>query len=99
MRGAALRSGWGSSASRCFDTGSRTSNSCSRTIRVSSRSSDVEEDVSMKASYRWLRELVPGLDASPKDLAARLTGAGLEVEGMIEFGAGAEACIVACVTG
>lgn len=53
----------------------------------------------MKASYRWLRELLPQLDASPRDLAARLTSAGLEVEGMHEYGAGAEACFVARVTG
>lgn len=53
----------------------------------------------MKASYRWLRELLPELDASPRDLAARLTAAGLEVEGMTEYGAGAEACLVAKVTG
>ncbi len=53
----------------------------------------------MKASYRWLRELLPKLDASPRELAARLTAAGLEVEGMTEYGAGAEACIVAKVTG
>ena len=53
----------------------------------------------MKASYRWLRELLPELDASPRELAARMTGAGLEVEGMIEYGAGAEACLVAKVTG
>lgn len=52
----------------------------------------------MKASYRWLRELLPALDASPEDVAARLTHAGLEVEGMTEFGAGAEACLVARVT-
>jgi phenylalanyl-tRNA synthetase beta chain len=52
----------------------------------------------MKASYRWLRELLPQLDASPRDLAARLTSAGLEVEGMTEYGAGAEACFVARVT-
>src|SRR5262245_55936778 len=48
----------------------------------------------MKASYRWLRELVPSVDLSPRDLAARLTGVGLEVEGLTEYGAGAESCIV-----
>lgn len=51
----------------------------------------------MKASYRWLRELVPQLVATPRDLAARLTGAGLEVEGLIEFGVATEACIVSRV--
>ncbi len=48
----------------------------------------------MKASYRWLRELVPQLTASTTDLAARLTSAGLEVEGLIEFGLASEACLV-----
>ena len=48
----------------------------------------------MKASYHWLRALVPQLTASPKELAARFTQAGLEVEGTHEFGAGAEACLV-----
>ncbi|CAN5756934.1 phenylalanine--tRNA ligase subunit beta [soil metagenome] len=48
----------------------------------------------MKASYRWLRELVPQLQASPRDLAARLTSAGLEIEGLTEFGAATDACLV-----
>jgi phenylalanyl-tRNA synthetase beta chain len=43
----------------------------------------------MKASYRWLCALVPGLDASPKDLAERLTRAGIEVEAIDEHGVGA----------
>jgi phenylalanyl-tRNA synthetase beta chain len=51
----------------------------------------------MKASYRWLCELVGQITASPAELAARLTGAGLEVEGMTEFGEAAESCIVARV--
>ncbi len=51
----------------------------------------------MKASYKWLRELVPQLTASPKELAARLTGAGLEVEGLTEYGEGAEACLLVSV--
>lgn len=51
----------------------------------------------MKASYRWLRELVPQLTASPKELAARLTSAGLEVEGIDEYGAATDACIVSKV--
>jgi phenylalanyl-tRNA synthetase beta chain len=49
----------------------------------------------MKASYRWLRELVPNLTASPEELAARLIGGGLEVEGKARFGEGAAACVVA----
>jgi phenylalanyl-tRNA synthetase beta chain len=63
-------------------------------IRASSLSSEGD---SMKASYRWLRELVPQLTASPKELAARLTGAGLEVEGLTEYGAATDACIVSRV--
>jgi phenylalanyl-tRNA synthetase beta chain len=51
----------------------------------------------MKASCNWLRELVPQLTASPKDIAARFTAAGLEVEGIIEFGAATDSCIVASV--
>ena len=51
----------------------------------------------MKASCNWLRELVPQLDASPKDIAARFTAAGLEVEGIVEFGAATDACVVASV--
>lgn len=54
----------------------------------------------MKASYRWLCELVPQLVVhaiSPRDLATRLTHAGLEVEGLTEFGAAAEGCIVSRV--
>ena len=53
----------------------------------------------MKASYRWLRELLPSLSASPKDVAERFTHAGLEVEGIIEYGAGTESCLVVQVTG
>lgn len=53
----------------------------------------------MKASTRWLRELVPQLDTSPQDLAARLTAAGLEVEGITEFGLATESCLVARVEG
>lgn len=53
----------------------------------------------MKASYRWLLELVPGLSASPKDVANRLTFAGLEVEGMQAFGAASESAIVSRVVG
>ncbi len=52
----------------------------------------------MKASYRWLRELVPNLTASPEELAARLTGAGLAVDGVTKFGEGSGACVVAKVT-
>jgi phenylalanyl-tRNA synthetase beta chain len=51
----------------------------------------------MKASYKWLCELVPPLKASPKAVADRFTQAGLEVEGTHVFGAGAESCIVVAV--
>jgi phenylalanyl-tRNA synthetase beta chain len=51
----------------------------------------------MKASYNWLRELVPQLTATPNDLAARLTAVGLEVEGIHEYGAATDACVVARV--
>ena len=51
----------------------------------------------MKASCNWLRELVPQLTASPKDIAARFTAAGLEVEGIVEFGAATDSCVVASV--
>jgi phenylalanyl-tRNA synthetase beta chain len=53
----------------------------------------------MKASYRWLKALVPGLKASAAELAARLTAAGLEVEGTHEYGEASSACVVARVTG
>lgn len=53
----------------------------------------------MKASYRWLRELLPALTASPTDVAERFTHAGLEVEGAIAYGQGTEACLVVRVTG
>lgn len=49
----------------------------------------------MKASYNWLRALLPGLGASAQELAARFTFAGLEVEGLSEYGAGTETLVVA----
>src|SRR5262245_18018882 len=49
----------------------------------------------MKASYRWLRALLPGLAASPRELAQRFTSAGLEVEALDEYGAGSEQVVVA----
>jgi len=51
----------------------------------------------MKASVRWLRTLCPGLDASPGDLAARFTAAGLEVEGLHVYGEASAECVVARV--
>ncbi|MRG93596.1 phenylalanine--tRNA ligase subunit beta [Polyangium spumosum] len=49
----------------------------------------------MKASYRWIRELVPGLDASPEEIGRRLTHAGIEVEAITEFGEGTKTLVVA----
>ncbi|MEQ9319725.1 MAG: phenylalanine--tRNA ligase subunit beta [Polyangiaceae bacterium] len=49
----------------------------------------------MKASYTWLRSLVPGLDASAEEAGERLTRAGLELEELIEFGAASPHCVVA----
>jgi len=51
----------------------------------------------MKASVRWLRELCPSLPDDAAAIAARLTSAGLEVEGTHAYGLGAEACVVATV--
>jgi phenylalanyl-tRNA synthetase beta chain len=52
----------------------------------------------MKASYRWLCELVPGLKHfPPAEIARRFTNAGLEIEGQSEFGAGTDALRVARV--
>src|SRR3984885_2519985 len=53
----------------------------------------------MKASYRWIRALVPALTASPAELAARFTMAGLEVESLSTYGEGALGCVVARVSG
>ncbi len=49
----------------------------------------------MKASYRWLRALLPGLPDSPREIADRLSNAGIAVDGISEFGAGTEAIVVA----
>jgi phenylalanyl-tRNA synthetase beta chain len=51
----------------------------------------------MKASYRWLRALVPRLEATPREIADRLTHAGLEVEGLSMYGEGLEPLVVAAV--
>ena len=51
----------------------------------------------MKASVRWLRELCPQLPDDSSAIAARFTSAGLDVEGVIAFGLGAEACVIASV--
>src|SRR5687768_8571343 len=51
----------------------------------------------MRLSYNWLRELLPGLEIQPEELAVRLTSAGLEVEASTRFGAGLERVIAAQV--
>src|SRR5689334_2075155 len=51
----------------------------------------------MKASYRWLRALVPGLKASPAEVAERFTGGGLEVEGLHPYGESLDPIVVAAV--
>jgi phenylalanyl-tRNA synthetase beta chain len=51
----------------------------------------------MKASYAFIRELLPALTASPRELADAFTFAGLEVEGLEEFGAASTACLVVAV--
>ncbi len=51
----------------------------------------------MKASVAWLRALCPGIVDSASDIARQLTHVGLEVEGIHEFGAASQACVVARV--
>jgi len=48
----------------------------------------------MRASYRWLKELLPELTASPDEVALRFGAAGLAVDGVRSFGAGLEAILV-----
>jgi len=48
----------------------------------------------MRASYRWLKELLPHLSAPPAEVARRLGEAGLAVDGVRPFGAGLEALLV-----
>lgn len=51
----------------------------------------------MKASYRWIAALLPGLDVSPQALAERFNSAGLAVDGMTEYGAGTATITIATV--
>ncbi|HEY4106167.1 MAG TPA: phenylalanine--tRNA ligase subunit beta [Polyangiaceae bacterium] len=53
----------------------------------------------MRASYRWLKELLPHLTASPDEVAKRLGAAGIAVDGVRAFGAGLEALLVVQVLG
>src|SRR3954470_24763980 len=48
----------------------------------------------MRASYRWLKELLPDLTASPEEVALRFGAAGLAVDGVRSFGAGLESILV-----
>ena len=48
----------------------------------------------MNISYRWLTELVPGLDTPPAELAERLALLGFPVEGMLSFTEGLAVGIV-----
>ena len=51
----------------------------------------------MKASYHWLKALLPGLDLSPPELAERFIRAGVAVDGIAEYGAGTADVLVAAV--
>lgn len=53
----------------------------------------------MRASYRWLKELLPTLTASPEEVALRFGGAGLAVDGVKQLGAGLEPLLVVKVLG
>jgi len=53
----------------------------------------------MRASYRWLKELLPHLTASPEEVALRFGAAGLAVDGVRSFGAGLGSVLVARVLG
>jgi phenylalanyl-tRNA synthetase beta chain len=50
----------------------------------------------MKASLHWIKEFVD-VSATPREIADRLTLAGLEVEGMVSLGAGLEKVLTATV--
>jgi phenylalanyl-tRNA synthetase beta chain len=52
----------------------------------------------MLASYNWLKELCPGLTLSAKEVADKLTGAGLEVESQKPYGAPDECIVVKVVS-
>lgn len=51
----------------------------------------------MKASYNWIRALLPNLKASAHELAHRFTQAGLAVDSIAEFGEGTQDVVVAKV--
>lgn len=47
----------------------------------------------MRVSYRWLKELLPGLQASPDEVAEKLTSIGLEIEELHRFEAPAKVVV------
>ncbi len=47
----------------------------------------------MRVSYRWLKELISGLSASPEEVAEKLTSVGLEVEELHRFEAPARVVV------
>ena len=49
----------------------------------------------MRASFNWLRSLLPGLDASAAEVGERLTRSGLELEELIAYGAACGDVVVA----
>jgi phenylalanyl-tRNA synthetase beta chain len=49
----------------------------------------------VKVSHAWLRSLCKGLESSPVAVAERLTGAGLEVDGIVEYGAASRDVVIA----
>lgn len=53
----------------------------------------------MKFSYNWLRELVPGLNAAPRELARLITMKTAECEGVEPYAAWMQAVVVARVLG
>ncbi|HEX6763908.1 MAG TPA: phenylalanine--tRNA ligase subunit beta, partial [Polyangiaceae bacterium] len=52
----------------------------------------------MRVSYNWIRELLPALQASPQEVAEKLSAAGLAVDGVSRFGASLAEVRVARVT-
>ncbi|HEX2882334.1 MAG TPA: phenylalanine--tRNA ligase subunit beta, partial [Polyangiaceae bacterium] len=48
----------------------------------------------MRVSHNWLRELLPGLSLSAREVSHSLTSLGLEVEGVTEHGQGLEPVLV-----
>ncbi len=51
----------------------------------------------MNVSFRWLRDLVPGLEDTPDELAARLALLGAPVEASVPLGQGMDGVVVARV--